>query len=155
LWECLILENEKKHSAAEIENIQEQTGKDIDELKERYEKTLIEIKFLYEKERNTLSAKIEYLEGELYNQKEISQSHCASEFDMSNQDDSMVSQFSIKFSELNDKCFEIRNQANNEIFALKHKLEESTNKILKLEKLLVQSKNKITTVSLEKEKEIK
>lgn len=151
----LNLENEKKHSAEENKHLQEETERNNEELKEKYEKTLIEIRFLYDKEMNNLSSKIEYLEGELYNKKEISHSHDNSEWDVSNPDDSMVSQFSVKFSELNDKLFEIRNQSNNEIFTLRHKLEDSNQKTLKLEKLLIRSKNEISCAVLDKEKEIK
>jgi hypothetical protein len=79
--------------------------------------------------------------------------HVLSDFE-SNPDDSNVSQLSIKFSELNEKCIEMRNQANNEILFLKHTIDEANMKIMKLEKLLIKSKNDITDVVLNKNKEI-
>jgi hypothetical protein len=63
--------------------------------------------------------------------------------------------FSVKISELNDRCIEIRNNASNEILTQKQKNEENIRRILRLEKFLIKSKNDINEVVKVKNKEIK
>lgn len=81
--------------------------------------------------------------------------HGFSDYGSSNPDDSSVSQFSIKISELNDKCIEIRNNANNEILLLRQKVEEDARIIQNLEKLVVKTRNEVSNISVSKDKELK
>ena len=76
---------------------------EIEELKETYEKALAEIRMMYEKERDKQDAKLEYYEAELFSHRDAAMSQNHSEAEGSNPDDSMMSHFSLKFSELNDK----------------------------------------------------
>ncbi|CAI2380246.1 unnamed protein product [Moneuplotes crassus] len=149
------LENTSKNAENERNLLKKKHDQEIEELKEKYEKALAEIRMMYERERDKQDAKLDYYESELVSQKEATQSHIHSDIGGSNADDSMMSHFSVKFSELNEKCLEIRNQANNEIFSLRQQVEEAGQKIKKLEKLLIRSKNEISQVNLEKQRELK
>ena len=114
---------------------------------------VIDIRFFYEKERNNLSIKIQRLNAEIEALQETGSQLAMSELE-SNVDDSNVSMFSVKISELNDRCMEIQNKANNEILRLRQQCEEDKHAMAKLEKLLIRSQNEVGEVEVSKSKEI-
>lgn len=129
------IDKERKSSQAEINRVKQKAEEELESQKEKYEKTVMDIRYFYEKERNNLTSRINRLQAELDSLRENALYQGFSESENSNPDDSNVSHFSVKISELNDKCIEICNNANNEILLLKQKIEEDGNTIKKLERL--------------------
>ena len=123
---------------------------DLESQKEKYEKTVIDIRYFYEKEKENLLARIDRLQAEIDLSKEGQTFQSFSEQDAYNPEDSYLSHFSVKISDLNDKCTEIRVKASNEILSLKQQKEE----LAKENKKLEEAANLRKTEVAEKQKKI-
>ena len=81
---------------------------ELEQQSDRFEKNITELRYFYERERNNFITKVDRLQAELDVLKENYSHTVFSDYEMSNIDESNVSHFSVKISELNDKCIEIR-----------------------------------------------